>query len=186
MQVKIITDLSGELQFDMSAENYIQLIGAATRYVADNSESVVTTHYADGEVVGQEVERIPEKSVSKVERMFGDYRSRIPVSAVIPEVKKADEGYKGFLLIRCEECGDLRGFYAKNPTTHYFCKKCDHKTPLDQLIPAHLNCKCGSRFRYLTNYPDEYLTYNCLDCGAPVDLELNKNGNAYVTVGYRR
>ena len=193
MNVKIISDLSGEMQFDMSAENLVQLIGAATRYAADNSE-VVTTHYANDEIVGQTVETIPEKKlekpVSKGERMFGDYHSRVPISSVVPPMpavrKPKQEGvYKGFLLIECEDCGKVRGFYAKNPQSVYYCD-CGCQTNLEGLRPMFPKCvKCGSTFKYMTNVESPTLTYNCLDCGSPINLELNKRGDTFVTVGGR-
>lgn len=167
MNVKIISELSGEMQFDMSAENLVQLIGAATRYAADKPAAEVKK----------------EKPTRRVESMFGDYRSRIPVDHVLPEVKKADEGYKGFLLIQCKACGKVRGFHAKTPISKYVCA-CGGRTPLKDLLPAFLRCKCGSTFKYMTNIDDSEFQYNCLDCDAPIDLVLNHSGTAFVTVGH--
>lgn len=185
MNVKIVSDLSGEMQFDMSAENLVQLIGAATRYAAD-TEKVNAVHEAsmNGTYVKQPVVKL-EKPVSKVERMFGDVHSRIPIESVSTPLKKSEETYKGFLLIECEDCGKLRGFYSKYPTAAYYCT-CGHATPLRELRPAHLHCKCGSSFKYMTNVRKSSFSYSCLDCGAPIDLELNKSGTAFVTVGYNR
>lgn len=181
MNVKIISDLSGEMQFDMSAENLVQLIGAATRYAADKPSAAkdAVQEYAHQPEVKK------EKPARRVESMFGDYRSRIPVESVLPEVQKADEGYKGFLLIECKACGKLRGFHAKIPISKYVCS-CGGKTPLKNLRPAFLKCKCGSTFKYMTNIEDEAFTYNCLDCDAPIDLEENHSRSAFVTVGSNR
>lgn len=190
MNVKIITDLSGEMQFDMAEDKVMQLIGAATMYAADSTTNeTVTTHWADGEIVSQEVVREPEtkkKPTSRVESLFGDYRSRIPISAVMPAVKKNEESYRGFLLIQCEDCGKLRGFYAKTPQTHYFCE-CGNETKLENLLPVFLNCKkCGDGFKYMTNVKDYDFTYGCLHCGATAYLTLNQKGNAYITEGNSR
>lgn len=187
MQVKIISDLSGEMQFDLSAENLVQLIGAATRYVADK-EKLDAVHEAsmNGTYVKQpEVKQ--EKPASKVERMFGDVRSRIPIKSVLPAVRKQnqDEGYKGFLMIECEDCGKVRGFYAKNPQSVYYCD-CGCQTELKGLRPMYPKCKCGSTFKYMTNTEKQSFTYNCLDCGSPIDMVLNKSGSAFVTVGSLR
>lgn len=186
MNVKIISDLSGEMQFDMSAENLVQLIGAATRYAADNPAAAVFEAAKDAvRDYADRTEVKPEKPVSKVERMFGDYQSRIPVQAVMPALRKPlPEGvYKGFLLIECEDCGKVRGFYAKNPQSVYYCQ-CGCQTQLRGLRPMFPKCvKCGNTFKYMTNIEDNELTYNCLDCGSPIDLELNKSGSAFVTVG---
>lgn len=40
-------------------------------------------------------------------------------------------------------------------------------------------------FRYKTNAETETITHSCLDCKAPVDMELNGKGTAYVTIGVR-
>lgn len=37
----------------------------------------------------------------------------------------------------------------------------------------------------MTNISDPQFTMNCLSCGAPVDLELNSRGTAYVTIGHK-
>lgn len=190
MNVKIITDLSGEMQFDMAEDKVMQLIGAATMYAADSTTNeTVTTHWADGEIVSQEVVREPEtkkKPTSRVESLFGDYRSRIPISAVMPSVKKNEESYRGFLLIQCDDCGKLRGFYAKTPQTYYFCD-CGHETKLENLRPAFINCKkCGDSFKYMTNVKDYAFTYRCLNCGETAYLRLNQKGNAYITEGNSR
>lgn len=170
MQVKIISDLSGEMLFDMSAENLIQLIGAATRYAADKP--------VKEDVKQPEVKQV--KPVSKVERMFGDVRIRIPIEAVTKPLKNQDEGYKGFLLIECEDCGRVRGFYAKYPQSVYHCQ-CGCQTKLEGLRPMFPKCaKCGNTFKYMTNIEKPDYTYNCLDCGSPIDMVLNKNGSAYV------
>ena len=43
-------------------------------------------------------------------------------------------------------------------------------------------CKCGKIFKYRTNIEEDSITYNCLSCGAPVDLVYNKKARAYQTV----
>lgn len=98
-----------------------------------------------------------------------------------------DDGpYKGFLLIRCEECGAVEAYCAKKETYAFRCRKCKAQTPLEKLRPAYMRCKCGEEFRYKTNITDKQLVHTCISCGAPVDMELNRRGTAYVTVGERR
>lgn len=92
------------------------------------------------------------------------------------------EEYKGFLMIKCEKCGTVKGFCAKTPISEYKCE-CGGKTKLHDLKMVHLHCKCGSHFKYKTNITDERFEYNCLTCGSPVDLELNGRRNTYVTIG---
>lgn len=93
--------------------------------------------------------------------------------------------YKGFLLIECEECGAVKAFCAKRETYGFKCS-CGHETPLENLRPLFMHCKCGKSFRYKTNVTAQTITHTCLNCKAPVDMELNSKGNAYVTVGVRK
>ena len=57
---------------------------------------------------------------------------------------------------------------------------------LENLRPLFMHCKCGKSFRYKTNVTAQTITHTCLNCKAPVDMELNSKGNAYVTVGVRK
>lgn len=140
-----------------------------------------------GEKTPAKVEREPEphreaRRGSRVERMFG---KRDTWQA--PANPDDDQGpYKGFLLIKCEECGATKPFCAKHETYSFRCNECGHETPLEKLRPLHLTCKCGKRFSYKTNLTDERITHSCLACNAPVDLELNSRKTAYITVGERR
>lgn len=76
--------------------------------------------------------------------------------------KKPDEGqgpYKGFLLIVCEECGAVKAFCAKRETYSFRCDECGYETPLENLRPMYMHCKCGKSFRY------KGLPHNTYICG---------------------
>lgn len=121
----------------------------------------------------------PERR-SRVERMFG---SRETWNTNQPD---DDQGpYKGFLLVKCEECGEVKAFCAKRETYGFKCS-CGYETALEKLRPVFMHCKCGKTFRYKTNMTAETFSHTCLSCKAPVDLEMNKKKTAYVTVGERR
>lgn len=95
--------------------------------------------------------------------------------------RSLDEGpYAGFLLIKCENCGDLAGFNARRPTFGSKCKKCGTETPLEKLRMAHLACSCGKVYSYKTNVQDKELEHACLSCGKPIRAKLNWNGTAYI------
>ena len=88
---------------------------------------------------------------SRAETMFG------PKEAwAIPDRAEAEETtpktYKGFLLIRCAQCGELRGFCVKQPISSYRCATCNGETPLHDLTSAHIRCKCGKQLQI----PDEF------------------------------
>ena len=129
----------------------------------------------------------PPHRRSRVENLFGDKKDwPMNTAAKTPQDDAGDdEGYKGFLLMECEECGKIKGFCARKPITSYRCDDCGHITQLKNLRPAFLKCKCGREYKYKTNAKGYLITYNCLDCGSPVDLELNSRETAYVTVGNR-
>lgn len=145
----------------------------------------------------------PVASASRVERMFGpketwskkteptsDMNEIIEAAAARPKrenrKQEQQEGYRGFLLIRCPDCGKVQAFCARNNITETKCRECGASVPLEDLIPAHVNCtKCGGHYRYRTNIiTQEPVPFQCLGCKAPVDLELNGKGTALVTIGY--
>lgn len=88
-------------------------------------------------------------------------------------------GYKGFLHIVCSGCGRRRTFCAKKPMTFYKCG-CGQETELKNLKNIFAECKCGRRFKYMTNAEDDYLALDCIDCGAPMDVKLNERRNTYI------
>jgi uncharacterized Zn finger protein len=102
----------------------------------------------------------------------------------VPEttISEAAEEYKGFLHIRCEECGETISYNAKEPETQHKCKKCGHVTQLRALKPMYAECKaCGSSWKYMTNRNTAELTQECLQCGKLIDMEMNSRRTAYVT-----
>lgn len=121
----------------------------------------------------------------RVERLFGSQDSWPSAPKETKPERDRPEGWRGFLLVRCPECGDIRGFCTKATVTKSICKNCGTEIPLKDMIPAHVNCrKCGSHFKYMTNIvTQEPVAYHCINCEAPVDLQLNTRGTAIVTVG---
>lgn len=151
----------GEMNFDMPPERVSDLMQRAIQYAAGEEPQEPA---ATPPGVVQEPPKAPEpkpKPQSRVERMFGNFRA-VDVKAaretvpddgkinVMPDLPEEPQLYKGFLLVRCEKCGKLRGFCAKTPTTYSKCE-CGHRTELHDLKPVFLKCKCGSVFKYKTN-----------------------------------
>lgn len=112
----------------------------------------------------------PPKSVIEVK----ETRSR-------PERAQDDqddqEGYKGFLRIRCDVCGEIRGFNARQRIRSSWCP-CGEHTPLIDLDKIVARCSaCGNTWVYRTNNTEPIDEIICLECGAPITLEQDKHGN---------
>ena len=95
----------------------------------------------------------------------------------------ADGKYKGFLFIKCEHCGEARGFCSKQPISEYKCNECGEKTKLKYLRRMFMDCECGRHSKYYTNETADVITHNCIECGAPVDMMLNSRRTAYTSLG---
>ena len=83
------------------------------------------------------------------------------------------------IKMRCEKCGQERGFCAKTPISSCYCRECGGKTELKNMRRVKIWCECGSAYRYHTNIQDAAFDMPCLNCEAPVALEWNENKNRY-------
>lgn len=199
MQISINTPF-GDMKFDMPPEKATELLQRAFQYAAGQGPEGKTPPTPPTAAQEQPKAQKPiNKTGSRVEHLFGDFGSRssdktTDLSDAPEEIKETivknaeklaqrePETYRGFLLVKCDQCGKVRGFCAKTPITSSRCD-CGNRIPLRGLKPAYLKCKCGKEFKYKTNITEEQFDFPCLNCGSPVDLELNKRGNAYVTIG---
>lgn len=185
MQITMKTPF-GDMNFDMPTDKVQQLIQVAVQYAAGGDIEAGKKEYEKPkiEIKAEDKAAAPvaparekAKPHRRVDSLFGNMQATQEEKA-----EQEPEEYKGFLMIKCEKCGNIKGFCAKTPISEYTCS-CGGKTKLHGLKMVHLHCKCGSYFKYKTNITDERFEYNCLECGSPVDLELNSRRNTYVTVG---
>ena len=189
MQVIIKTPF-GDMNFDMKQEDAAELVQKAFQYAAGKTPGKAQPPEIPAEAppVAQDARkevRPINKPTSRVEHLFGDFRSALHTAQQprqTPAYSEEDEGYKGFLLVECKRCGKIKGFCAKRPIAQNRCE-CGEVTELHDLKVAHVKCaNCGRSYTYKTNIDRETFEYNCLNCGSPVDLTLNKRGDTYVTV----
>ena len=89
--------------------------------------------------------------------------------------------FKGFLYLKCDKCGKFKGFMPKNPISRYRCN-CGHTSVLKDMRVMRVDCKCGQKFKYLTNAKDSTISIDCFTCGSPIDLEYHERKQEYVTM----
>lgn len=99
----------------------------------------------------------------------------------VVEDNEPPQKYKGFLLIKCEHCGEVRGFNTRNEISEYKCD-CGGTTQLGHLIPFTALCECGKRWRYMTNLTEESYELNCIHCGSPIPVFYNDRKRKYETL----
>lgn len=195
MQITMVTPF-GEMKFVMSPDKVTALMQQAVQYASGQEPGAQEKPKPPAPEASPQAQEPPEapqtatgRPHSRVERMFGNFKvgtqpgQREGDEQPEAEPQAGTSTYKGFLLIKCEHCGEVKGFCAKIPASRNACSKCGKVTELRGLKPLHLKCKCGSEFTYRTNMTDETFDWPCLNCGSPVDLELNRRGDTYVTVG---
>lgn len=191
MKVEFKTPFA-EMTFEMGQPQAVALLRQALEYATytKSPEDTTQPQTCPVEPVAAPVE--PEDTTqhkavtrgSRVETLFGNRAGWGGQRGNDRQTRRADE-YKGFLYIRCEECGEKKGYNAKFLTSVHKCDECGHRTKLENLRPAFVACKCNRRFKYRTNIQEDSFVIPCLDCGAPVDMELSRNGTAFVPVsGY--
>lgn len=96
----------------------------------------------------------------------------------------AGKGETGFLLIRCDHCGDVHAFCARQPITVYRCEKCGGRTLLTDMFPLRVMCECGSKYSYRTNIVTKQMDVNCYKCGCPVAVEWSDRRSRYEPIGW--
>lgn len=91
--------------------------------------------------------------------------------------------YRGFMYMRCPECGEIKGFNMKNESDYFHCSNCGKRIILEKpLVPLFVRCECGRQFRYLTNLTEMAFDIPCLECGAPVAVQWNDKKEVYETI----
>lgn len=91
-----------------------------------------------------------------------------------------EDGYKGFLYVKCPSCGKIKGFCTKKIISGENCS-CGERILLKNLRPMYVKCDCGKDFRYFTNMTDSSFTCKCINCGSNVKIRINTRGTAYVS-----
>jgi phage FluMu protein Com len=93
---------------------------------------------------------------------------------------------KGFLYMKCPNCGEVKGFNAKQEIDRFYCNACNTESELKNLTDLYSRCECGRAWHYLTNITDEMFDIPCLECGNPVAVIFNPNSGAYENIKNKR
>lgn len=155
----------------------VSILGASAVRDYDDETAIRLFRELSGRVLGldESVEKSvllePEKAAENIQK---------PIKMTPPPPKL--EGYKGFLYLKCPECGAKRGFSSKVPITETTCRECKTDFSVCELVPMHVNCECGSNFRYQTNMTEEMFDMICLNCGQPVAVSWNAKKGIYETI----
>lgn len=92
-----------------------------------------------------------------------------------------EEGYKGFLLLECPGCGEVRAFNPKQPVKELVCRKCGQATELEHLAVLEMAChSCGKTWGYRTNIEEPEIVHACIACGGEMTSRWDKEKHRYV------
>lgn len=135
MQITMKTPF-GDMNFDMPTDRVQQLIQVAVQYAAGEELGTRKKEYEKPKLeVIEDNEKVPVSLPAKekmrphrrVDSLFGNMQDTHEQREQQGE-QEPDE-YKGFLMIKCEKCGEIKGFCAKTPISEYRCQ-CGGKTKL--------------------------------------------------------
>ena len=158
-------DKKGEAVFWLLAK---ELLSIGIRADAEKAEQV--NNVAAGEDCQIETKKEEEEEAAESEN---------------PEQEESKNGfrYRGFMYLKCLECGEENGFHMKRESDHFHCNSCNARTVFtDPLVPLWMACECGKTFKYMTNMEAPMFEMNCLHCGAPVTLKWNERRKQYDTL----
>lgn len=119
--------------------------------------------------------------MKELEEYMEDKCSVDPVTEPEP-IGKENDGYGGFLHIKCQYCGKERTFCSKHKIKSCKCKECGEETKLKDLVQLYTNCECGRKAAYWTNMTEKAFDVRCVDCGQPVAVMYNGKKNQYETI----
>jgi ribosomal protein S27E len=106
-----------------------------------------------------------------------------PIKGTMPQFYDPADGYSGFLVIKCEHCGEIKVFSSKEKIKEFKCFSCNEVTKLNSMKKLFSNCiKCGRQSKYLTNVTDETIEIPCIQCKAPVTVKYDERHSVYVTL----
>lgn len=97
---------------------------------------------------------------------------------------KKETGYKGFMHIKCENCGKEMSYNKNRKRQTHFCPRCGKLTDLkkEKMKRVCMECECGCTSHYWTNMEERFIEIECINCGRPVTMEYNRKKDRYTTI----
>ena len=162
-------------------ELVIQLFGYTGQLAVPGTEAAVIPEIPAYEVENEgKTEEIPD-AIKELEEYIEDKYAVDPVTEPEP-IGKENDGYSGFLHIKCQHCGKEKTYCSKHGIKYHECKNCGERTELKDLVRLYTNCECGRKAAYWTNMTEKAFDVRCVDCGQPVAVMYNKKKNLYETI----
>ena len=128
------------------------------------------------------------KHISTPDKKRNPEKAAVPMQEekeVVEDETKEAETYsgKGFLYMKCPECGVVKGFKSNKELKGYHCFACGADTLFqEELKELHVRCECGMQFKYLTNRDEPMFDITCINCGNPVAVKWNDKKQVYETI----
>lgn len=91
---------------------------------------------------------------------------------------------RGFVSIKCPECGKVHNTCLHEERIIFNCKACGQPVALEGLKSIKMECpRCHFKARYLTNRQERKIQMECLNCSQPVNFRQGyRRGNYVVEV----
>lgn len=90
-------------------------------------------------------------------------------------------GYRGFLHIKCNRCHKEKSFHIKWPLDRHRCE-CGHMTELRDLSEIVGKCGCGWKMKYFTNQDADSFELKCPSCDEAVLVKWDFRNKRYERV----
>lgn len=163
--------------FQLSIEQDRESILELTVGAEDTAESVAKAKKTVQELLDEYVLRIQNEFVPRPEGAAGTFsvsseeppknqklQKSAKIAEVVQEKASGSSGTKGFVIIRCEKCGNVFRSFLRGPQKELSCK-CGHH--IDLTVPLanfEYTCECGKKNWGKTNVEDASIEVRC-SCG---------------------
>lgn len=162
-------------------ELVMELLGYTGQLIVPETGAAVIPEISTCEPENEEKAEEKPDAMKGLEEYIENKYCVDPVTEPEP-IGKENDGYSGFLHIKCQHCGKEKDYCPSGKIRVHKCKECGEETVLKGLVRLYTNCECGKRAVYWTNMTEKAFDACCVECGQPVAVEYNKKKNLYETI----